>query len=537
MISFKKHECRSFSVSGYQRQLSYQLSGGSFSPFRWNSPPSVWLTAFCARVFHQATFQEWEPFLFIDPEVIRGAVRWLLRQQSFEGAFCETTPFPYDRKMNLTSSRIKDPVKFRNISLTAHVLITLVEVSDLHGELGGEVRRAKLSAQRYLEKMLHTVRESKDPYEIAIVSYALTLVNSVDGEAAFNALDAKMRETAGLCYWSREIVPPPLIRIENNRPHLMPRLPHRYDASNVETTAYALLTHVKRQAVIQREIVHWLNGQRTTDHGWASTQDTIVALQALMEYAVQSRVRDVMDVTVTVEVPSLPGYSRQIQIDENNYSDLQTIEIPRAYGTVVVKAQGSGVALVQLSVHYNVDWKHLITQPPLPAFDLDVKASYSGRNNSHITIKSCQSWTRQSVSRTSGMAVLEVALPTGYIIEQHELHGYVRSRVVRNLREARFREGQIVFFFEHLDISPICVSFTVQRWYPVANMTQYLSAKVYDYYAPERYNETMIDMYNLFVMNICQVCGSYQCPYCPVFSSASALYSSLFVLLLIVWTL
>ncbi|GFR04076.1 hypothetical protein TNCT_88441 [Trichonephila clavata] len=49
MISFKKHECRSFSVSGYQRQLSYQLSGGSFSPFRWNSPPSVWLTAFCAR--------------------------------------------------------------------------------------------------------------------------------------------------------------------------------------------------------------------------------------------------------------------------------------------------------------------------------------------------------------------------------------------------------------------------------------------------------------------------------------------------------
>ncbi|GFT36737.1 c3 and PZP-like alpha-2-macroglobulin domain-containing protein 8, partial [Nephila pilipes] len=178
------------------------------------------------------------------------------------------------------SSRIKDPVKFRNISLTAHVLITLVEVSNVHGELGGEVRRAKLSAQRYLEKMLHTVRESKDPYEIAIVSYALTLVNSVDGEAAFNALDSKMRETAGLCYWSREPVPPPLIRIENNRPHLMPRLPHRYDASNVETTAYALLTHVKRQAVIQREIVHWLNGQRTTDHGWASTQDTIVALQA-----------------------------------------------------------------------------------------------------------------------------------------------------------------------------------------------------------------------------------------------------------------
>lgn len=30
----------------------------------------------------------------------------------------------------------------------------------------------------------------------------------------------------------------------------------------------------------------------------------------------------------------------------------------------------------------------------------------------------------------------------------------------------------------------------------------------------------MMDMYNLFVLSVCQVCGSYQCPYCPVFSSS-----------------
>lgn len=60
--------------------------------------------------------------------------------------------------------------------------------------------------------------------------------------------------------------------MENNRPYLIPRLPHKYDASNVETTAYALLVHVKRQAVIQKEIVHWLNTQRSRDGGWSSTQ-------------------------------------------------------------------------------------------------------------------------------------------------------------------------------------------------------------------------------------------------------------------------
>lgn len=66
-------------------------------------------------------------------------------------------------------------------------------------DLGARTSRAKRSAQRYLEKMLHIVKESKDPYEIAIVAYALTLVNSIDGEAAFNILDSKMREAGNRC--------------------------------------------------------------------------------------------------------------------------------------------------------------------------------------------------------------------------------------------------------------------------------------------------------------------------------------------------
>lgn len=60
------------------------------------------------------------------------------------------------------------------------------------------------------------------------------------------------------------------------------------------------------------------------------------------------------------------------------------------------------------------------------------------------------SWILQSESKVSGMAVLEVGVPTGYIIEQHELHGYVRSRYVRNLKEARFEEGKVIFYFEYV---------------------------------------------------------------------------------------
>lgn len=51
----------------------------------------------------------------------------------------------------------------------------------------------------------------------------------------------------------------------------------------------------------------------------------------------------------------------------------------------------------------------------------------------------------------------------------------------------------------------------------------------------ERFNETMVNAYSLYVLSICHVCGSYQCPYCPIFSSTviSMVNLPLFVVLII----
>jgi hypothetical protein len=79
-------------------------------------------------------------------------------------------------------------------------------------------------------------------------------------------------------------------------------------------------------------------------------------------------------------------------------------------------------------------------------------------------------------------------------------------------------------------------------------MSRYLPIRVYDYYAPgllfifiiinyfeskhvlymyllfiyfsERFNETIFDALPTYLLNICEVCGSSQCPYCPIFNSA-----------------
>lgn len=437
----------------YQRQLSYQNSDGSFSAFRHGRDgkrPSVWLTAFAARILHKATFQEWETFLFIDPPVIDKAISFLLAHQTSDGAFYETSLNPFDRKMNLTSKYSDDHVRYRNISLTAHVLITLCEVRDLRGEISGRAATARIASQRYLEKVLHLIKAYDDPYELAIVTYALTLANSGDAEEAFNLLDGKMKEISGMRYWSREYLAPIKVQMENNRPYILPRLPDAYESVNVETTAYALLVHLAKQAVIQKEIVEWINTHRLFVGAWSSTQDSIVALQALIEYSIQSRLRDVTNIEVTIEAPSSAGFEKKLRITPENLSKLYSYEIPNAYGPVIVKAQGSGLALIQLDVEYNVDWPHLQIQPPVKAFDLQVYMTADGRNSSVLHLRSCQHWTLTEESQTSGMAVLEVTIPTGYLIQQNDLDLLVNRSMVRNLREARFREKKVTFYFDYV---------------------------------------------------------------------------------------
>ena len=102
----------------------------------------------------------------------------------------------------------------------------------------------------------------------------------------------------------------------------------------------------------------------------------------------------------------------------------------------------------------------------------------------YTSLFSPRRWINTNESSRSGMAVLDVAIPTGYIIQQQTLDGYIRSKQVRNLQRARFQERKVLFYFDYLDQEETCVNFTIERWFPVANMSRYLPIRVYDYYAP-----------------------------------------------------
>lgn len=322
----------------YQKQLSYQELDGGFKMFRDNKP-SVWLTAFCARILHKATFQEWENYLYIDKKIIERAISWILNFQTQEGSFYEPFIKPHDRKMNFSSKHLYDYRPTRNITLTAHVVIALAQVRDLSGEIGSKVATARYIAEKYLESVLNIIEKYDDPYDLAIVTYALSIVNSVASEDGYIQLDSKMREIRGMRYWGKEPVAPPKAQTENNRPYLLPRDLAKYDSSNIETTAYALLVHIRKQSYIQQEIVEWLNTYRLHDSGWCSTQDTIIALEAIYEYSVNSRLRDVTNIDVNIEAPSSTNFSVDLKINQDNIVKMNKFQLPNAYGPVIVSSR------------------------------------------------------------------------------------------------------------------------------------------------------------------------------------------------------
>ena len=97
------------------------------------------------------------------------------------------------------------------------------------------------------------------------------------------------------------------MRYEFNRPYWEAKDYQNNDALAVESTSYALHTLFLMEGggvtMLQEQIVAWLNTMRLGDGGFISTVDTLVALQALVIYSYNSRIKDITDLSVEVDLP------------------------------------------------------------------------------------------------------------------------------------------------------------------------------------------------------------------------------------------
>ncbi|CAB3361002.1 Hypothetical predicted protein [Cloeon dipterum] len=529
-----------------QIMMRFNDTTGAFH--NWDdSPPSVWVTSWVVRLIKHASFQDWEDYFYAEPRIISMAVSFILQHQTYQGSFYEPeftySRSPLDQRMHSTQTpqpnatrgeRWRDSLlNAKNISLTAHVLISLQEaLVKVQGSLKGDTASARDRAMRYLERQLNSLT---DPYEVAIATYALTICESSDKDLAFRTLSSMALDgDNGEMYWSRVKIPSNPIKYENQRPFIEPSPIVEGDSVAVEATSYALLTYIAREGIglIHERIVQWLTAVKVTYLGYYSTVESVLALQAMTEYAFRERLLDITDMSVTLELPSTDGlrYEQRL-IGNDTEASYFTSDIPNVWGHVNVIARGRGQALMQMDVAWGVDHETLKDAPSDDSFDLTVQEFYSEfRNKSKITIHTCFRWVRPS-PLTSGAAVLEVDLPTGYHMLESDAISLARSGVHPTLREGLTVTGKTIWYFEHITPEWSCFNHSVIRWYPAANISLHRSVFLYEMYARERFVQVLFNSTPLYVLNICEVCGSYQCPYCPHFSHASFVQMSYALLL------
>ncbi|XP_051951277.1 CD109 antigen-like [Xyrauchen texanus] len=462
----------SYMMEAYECELSYQRLDGSFSAFGDSDySGSTWLSAFVLRCFLQA-----RTFISIEPTLVQRTAAWLVTQQEPDGSFREPGHVIHTE----LQGGLDGPV-----SLTAYVLIALLEDDDYRSTYEGSVS----SALSFMTSRLAQGISSN--YSLCLVTYALSLANSSAAPSALKELMNRALIRDGVPFWNS----------------LLDSWPPR--SADIEMSAYVLLS-MHRQAQIYDgfSLMKWLSQQRNHLGGYGSTQDTVVALQALSVYATYSS-SEYMDLTITVNNPT--GTMAIFSISRSNYLLHQSQDLPMEAENPVhiqVVAEGKGFALFQLSVFYyansqrtSLRRRDVYTDDAFYLY-VDMLDNDTFRVNLHI----CFSLREDQGLYQTGMAILDVGLITGFSLAQDTIH---TDDVVRRIETP---PGRAILYLNTVTTSERCVEIPTFLDFKVASV-QNAVVVIYDYYEPRRKTMRSYTSEKRRDMSVCSLCGS-DCSQC-----------------------
>uniref|UniRef100_A0A3Q3LS80 CD109 molecule n=1 Tax=Mastacembelus armatus TaxID=205130 RepID=A0A3Q3LS80_9TELE len=461
---------RDYMMIGYERELSYQRVDGSFSAFGdQDSSGSSWLTAFVLRCFLQA-----RPFISIDSHVLHKAAAWLGAQQGPDGRFNEPGRVIHTE----LQGGLDGPV-----SLTAYVLIALYwsQVS---------------SALMFLETRLALGVSSN--YSLSLLTYTLALSGSSSATNALRSLIGRAEMRDGVPMWSS-----PDGGLSSS---WQPR------SADIEMASYVLLSQHKLGQVAEGlRLMKWLSQQRNQWGGFGSTQDTVVALQALSTFAAFAGTPS-PDLTIRV---SSSTTAASFHIHQGNYLLHQTQQLePEEELHLQVTAQGRGLALFQLNVVYNIRDEQLMRRRDvgeLEAFHLNIELFDQELNSAHLLSEGLG-------LAATGMAIMEVGLLSGFSLSQD---GVQTDSVVKKVET---QAGKVILYLDSVTTETTCVLIPLVVEYKVAKVQQ-AAVVIYDYYEPRR--RTMRTYGSEWRSNIstCSFCGA-DCSLCSSIELISVFDSS-----------
>ncbi|XP_004695212.1 PREDICTED: complement C4-B [Condylura cristata] len=511
---------------GYTRIQQFRKNDGSYGAWLHRTS-STWLTAFVLKILSLAQEQ-----VGGSSEKLQETAEWLLSQQQGDGSFEDLQPVIHrDMQGGLVGND-------ETVALTAFVVIALQ-----HGLAAFQGKSAESLKQRMEASILKAssfLGEKASEgllgaHAAAITAYALTLTKAPQDlqDVAHNNLMAMAEETDNSLFWGS------ITGSQNNivRPTQAPRNPAdpvpQAPALWIETTAYGLLHLLLREgkAEMADQAATWLNQQGSYKGGFRSTQDTVIALEALSEYWIASHTTEEKGLNVTLSSLGrnglmsyelklsnlkVKGLEKELQFSLDSKINVKvggnskgTLKVLRAYNVLNMEnttcndlqIEVTVMGHVEYTMEANEDLDYEYEQPEAsddpgaysqPVTPLQL---FEGRRNrrrreapkvaemqeARVQYTVCI-W-RNGKLGLSGMAIADITLLSGFHALQADLEK-LTSLSDRYVSHFEIEGPHILLYFDSVPTSRECVGFGAVQEVAVG-LVQPASATLYDYYNPE----------------------------------------------------
>ncbi|XP_016110822.1 complement C3-like isoform X2 [Sinocyclocheilus grahami] len=468
--------------TGYQRQLGYRKSDGSYAAWI-HRPSSTWLTAYVAKVFSMA-----HNLVIIEENVLCSALKWLiLHKQIQDGSFKEESAVIHGEMVGDVRGKDADA------SLTAFVVIAMQEAREICAGSVGSLHESIRKAVSFLEGRLPQLT---NPYAVAMTSYAMANANKLNK-------DILMKHST---------------QHEAGRSWTVPGQHHH----SLEATAYAVLALVKDKDFDKAgEAVHWLNRQQSHYGGSGTTQATIMVFQAVAEYRTQ--VKDRQNFNLNVEL-SVAGRSKPVRWafkrDNMHLTRSYKVEINQDFN---VTAKGTGTATLSVLTLYYA--RPVEKKSDCTFFDLTVKMEKDNeaKQGAIASYKLIMDFIYKDDKTDATMTILDVGLPTGFEVEESDLKELSsgKERYIQKYEKNKVlsERGSLILYLNKVSHKEKeVISFRMHQMLNVG-LLQPAAVTIYEYYSPDArctkfYHPERKDgaIYRLCKGDLCQ-CAEENCSY------------------------